>query len=168
MTLINHRWRDRDIRSFDKHLKKYQGVNEILLAYDLVSEPMRVYLTDVGLFGGKSTSQLIIGHKTSSKYPKRDQACRCFQSRIEWNNIESVEFLEEEQELQLFWVKKFYKLALLRFKEELKMMGNCWPFCHIKGEPDTANKALTLLLPEDLNEMKKAKIILKEKIKEVI
>ena len=49
MTLINHRWRDRDIRSFDKHLKKYQGVNEILLAYDLVSEPMRVYLTDVGL-----------------------------------------------------------------------------------------------------------------------
>ena len=169
MTLINHRWRDRDIRSFDKHLKKYQGVNEILLAYDIVSEPMRVYFTDVGLFGGKSTSQLIIGHKTSSKSPKRDQACRCFQSRIEWNNIESVEFVEEEQELQIFWEKKFYKLALLRFKEKLNMMQNCWGgLSYIKGDPDTQNKALTLLLPEDLNEMKKAKIILKENIKEVI
>ncbi len=49
------------------------------------------------------------------------------------------------------------------------MMQNCWGgLSYIKGDPDTQNKALTLLLPEDLNEMKKARELLEEKIKEVI
>lgn len=169
MTIINHKWRNRDIRNFDKHLKKYQGVSEVLLAYDIVSEPVRVYFTDVGIFGGIAPRELIIAHSTSSKYPNSDKACECFQSRIDWHNIESIEFVEEEQELKLFWEKKFYKVALIRFKEKQIMMENCWRgLSYIKGEPETQHKALTLLLPENLNEMKKAREILEEKIKEVI
>ena len=97
MTTIHNKWRDRDIRIFDKHLKKYQGVNEILLVYQMLSAPIRVYFTDVGLFGGN------IG----GDYPKelsndcKGQWCICSNSKIDWNNIESVEF-KGSQEIKPF------------------------------------------------------------------
>ena len=166
MTLINHRWRPRDIRIFERQIELFS--DEMLLSYDLKSEPIRIYFTEVGIFGG---------------FPNINPY-QCIESRIYWNNIESVEFINRPQNLKLYYSSNLYNVAILRFKEELNdkeliIKQRYWygnPKSYIinnRKRPLLQNNEFILLLPlpssyQFYNKMIRAREILEEEIKEVI
>lgn len=160
MSVIIHKWTSKKLVSFNRHLKRYNMVNEILLTYGLESELIRVYLTDIGIFGGIAPIGFTV-HK--------DQMCMCSRSRLDWNNIESVEFEKMTHQVSRLSEKKIFNVAVLRFKKDLRevelvIKQNCW-YGNLFYKQIIRKDEFTLLLPENTIYLVKAMKILEEKVK---